>query len=141
MGNMKGRIKEEIRRLSTKNYEIVKLSDNLNEIEILFNGPPETPFHGGKFKVRILIPDEYPFKSPSVGFVTKIFHPNVVEIFLPQLLTYPNATDPLNTEAASLFLRDKSLYEKKVKEFMKLYSEKVTHEKNDESSASVENEV
>merc|ERR1711890_1756 len=79
MGNMKGRIKEEIRRLSTKNYEIVKLSDNLNEIEILFNGPPETPFHGGKFKVRILIPDEYPFKSPSVGFVTKIFHPNIDE--------------------------------------------------------------
>ena len=40
---------------------------------------------------------------------------NVFEVFLPQLLTYPNPQDPLNSEAASLLNRDKAQYEQKVK--------------------------
>jgi len=40
---------------------------------------------------------------------------NVVEVFLPQLLMYPNPTDPLNGEAASLHMRDQETYVKKVK--------------------------
>ena len=40
---------------------------------------------------------------------------NVFEVFLPQLLIYPNASDPLNDEAASLMMRDSTAYEQKVK--------------------------
>jgi len=40
---------------------------------------------------------------------------NVIEVFLPQLLTYPNPTDPLNGEAAALLLRDPQGYQNKVK--------------------------
>lgn len=40
---------------------------------------------------------------------------NIFEVFLPQLLRYPNPTDPLNGEAAALLMRDGSLYEEKVK--------------------------
>jgi hypothetical protein len=40
---------------------------------------------------------------------------NVFESFLPQLLLYPNATDPLNGEAASLLIREPALYNLKVK--------------------------
>jgi len=39
---------------------------------------------------------------------------NVFEVFLPQLLTYPNPSDPLNSDAASMFLKDPSRYEEKV---------------------------
>jgi Ubiquitin-conjugating enzyme len=40
---------------------------------------------------------------------------NVFEVFLPQLLLYPNPSDPLNGEAAALMMRDRQAYDKKVK--------------------------
>jgi len=40
---------------------------------------------------------------------------NIFEVFLPQLLRYPNPNDPLNGEAASLLMRHPKEYEAKVK--------------------------
>jgi len=40
---------------------------------------------------------------------------NVFEVFLPQLLLYPNASDPLNSDAAALMIRDHATYEQRVK--------------------------
>lgn len=40
---------------------------------------------------------------------------NIFEVFLPQLLRYPNPTDPLNGEAAALLMREPKSYEYKVK--------------------------
>ena len=40
---------------------------------------------------------------------------NVFETFLPQLLLYPNPTDPLNGEAAALLMREPEAYNVKVK--------------------------
>ncbi len=40
---------------------------------------------------------------------------NIFEVFLPQLLRYPNPTDPLNGEAAALLMREPKSYEVKVK--------------------------
>eukprot|EP00976_Prorocentrum_cordatum_P059220 1175393-Prorocentrum_minimum.AAC.2 len=39
----------------------------------------------------------------------------VFEVFLPQLLLYPNPTEPLNGEAAALLMREPEAYNKKVK--------------------------
>lgn len=40
---------------------------------------------------------------------------NVFEVFLPQLLLYPNPADPLNGEAASLLMREPQSYNQKVR--------------------------
>lgn len=40
---------------------------------------------------------------------------NIFEVFLPQLLRYPNPNDPLNGEAAALLMRHPKEYEMKVK--------------------------
>ncbi len=40
---------------------------------------------------------------------------NVFETFLPQLLLYPNPSDPLNGEAAALLLREPEMYKSKVR--------------------------
>lgn len=47
---------------------------------------------------------------------------NIFEVFLPQLLTYPNAADPLNGEAATLQLREPERYRQKVIEYVQKYA-------------------
>lgn len=43
---------------------------------------------------------------------------NIFEIFLPQLLRYPNPSDPLNGEAAALLMRDPAAYARKVETYV-----------------------
>ena len=53
---------------------------------------------------------------------------NIFEVFLPQLLTYPNPGDPLNGEAAGLLLRDPQNYEARVKGGLTLSPRQLYHE-------------
>jgi len=43
---------------------------------------------------------------------------NVFEVFLPQLLLYPNPSDPLNGEAAALLMREPERYKQKIREYV-----------------------
>lgn len=47
---------------------------------------------------------------------------NIFEVFLPQLLRYPNPNDPLNGEAAALLMRHPAEYDNKVKGKLNTFS-------------------
>ena len=46
---------------------------------------------------------------------------NVFDVFLPQLLLYPNPKDPLNGEAAKLYLNNKDKFDEKVWLYVEKY--------------------
>ena len=52
-------------------------SITVSEIHAIIQGPEGTPFHGGSFRMKLVIYDEYPNTPPKGYFLTKIFHPNI----------------------------------------------------------------
>ncbi|KAK6153039.1 hypothetical protein DH2020_012678 [Rehmannia glutinosa] len=158
----------DVMKLMMSDYTVEPINDGINEFNVEFHGPKESPYEGGVWKVRVELPDAYPYKSPSIGFLNKIFHPNVdeqsgsvcldvinqswspmfdllnvFEVFLPQVLLYPNPSDPLNGDAASLMMKDKAQYEQKVRglrcqkmnlEYCERYARKEHIEISDEES-------
>ena len=126
---------KDIQSLGESHHIEYENEDNFNILFVVLDAPDCYPWKGGKWKIRIELPEHYPYKSPSVGFVTKIWHPNVcynsgticldvlntewspifnldcvVNKYLPLLLQDPNPKDPLNHEAAKQFLTDKEIY-------------------------------
>ncbi|KAK5125573.1 hypothetical protein LTR08_005201 [Meristemomyces frigidus] len=57
---------------------ILANEDDMNIWEATMDGPSDSPYTGGRFKIQITLPKEYPFKPPRVAFLTKIYHPNVM---------------------------------------------------------------
>ncbi len=49
------------------------------DIQADIEGPKDTPYEGGLFRVRFVISSEFPQIAPKGFFLTKIFHPNVSE--------------------------------------------------------------
>jgi len=55
----------------------VEMIHDFKELVGTIQGPPDSPYEGGIFKINILIPASYPFEPPKMKFKTKIWHPNI----------------------------------------------------------------
>ena len=51
-------------------YTAAPLEDNIFEWHFTIRGPRDSPFEGGIFHGRILLPPEYPFKPPNIMLLT-----------------------------------------------------------------------
>lgn len=106
--------------------------------------PEQGIWRCGKFDFQFVIPNGFPFDRPLVTCMTRIWHPNIEEtgavclnilrdsytpvmsilqlaIGLQFLFTDPNPASPLNQEASSQLEVDPEGFEKKAKEYIRLY--------------------
>jgi len=102
---------------------------NNRYFHVTINGPNDSPFEKGFFKLELFLPEEYPMAAPKVRFLTKIYHPNIdklgricldilkdkwspalqmrtVLLSIQALLSAPNPDDPLDNDVADTWKRD-----------------------------------
>lgn len=107
--------------------------NNIFHLQAMIFGPTDSPYAGGMFKLDINVPEKYPFRPPSIKFITKIYHVNIsmngdicldilkhnwspvlkleaVLLSILSLLTDPNPNDPLNASAAEVYRNDPQVY-------------------------------
>lgn len=136
---------KDIKKNSIENFSIGFNKDDIQKINVTLFGPKETPYENGIFYLTIYITDNYPFHPPIVKFNTPVYHPNIsdsgeiclnilkkdwspiltikkVLLGIIALLNNPNPDDPLQSDVAEIYIKDKKLYEKNVKDYVLTYA-------------------
>ena len=109
---------------------------------VVMDGPIDSPYAGGKFKIQIEFPQNYPTDCPIFRFLTKICHINIngehiclsslnyynsntsisdilCQIFM--MLTSPNENSPYNTYI-DLYNNNHAQYLSKAREMTRIYA-------------------
>lgn len=129
------RLMAEIRELVKHPPEGIEYLENedgdnsVSEVHAMITGPEGTPFHKGKFHMKLILSSDYPQSPPRGYFLTKIYHPNIAangdicvntlkRDWTPEvtfkhilqvircLLIVPFPESSLNDEAGKLFMED-----------------------------------
>lgn len=153
-------VRKELIKLHRKPPEDIKININeadISQIEAEITGPVETPFEGGKFRVRLTLSRDFPASPPKGIFLTKIFHPNVsdkgeicvntlkkdwkadlgighVLAVIRCLLIFPNPESALNEEAGRMLNENYESYRKRALLFTKIHAKPPAVDKCESSS-------
>ena len=144
------RIQKEFEKLS--NEPIIgctaqPLSDrNQMKWKATITGPVDSPYEGGVFTLSIDFPENYPFKPPTVQFVTAVYHPNIdksgeicvdilkseawspaltiqkVLLSICSLLNEPNPDSPLESDIATLYKNNRKQFNTNARTYTRKYA-------------------
>ena len=130
------------------------MEENVSEVFAEIRGPENTPFESGTFKMKLVLPPDYPNAAPKGYFLTKIFHPNIrqpsgeicvntlkrdwrpdlglrhVLMVIRCLLIEPFPESALNEEAARMLLEEYDEYFARAKMFTAIHAKSSTNEGN-----------
>lgn len=53
------------------------IDNNLLHWNLMIEGPPDTLYEGGMFRVELKFPEDYPNNPPEMIFVSEMWHPNI----------------------------------------------------------------
>jgi len=152
------KVLKEINDLTAENLDGVQLVPNeldICDIQAFIDGPADTPYFGGMFRLKLILCKGFPAQPPKAYFITKIFHPNVASngeicvntlkkdwkpelgikhilLTVKCLLIVPNPESALNEEAGKLLLEDYDEYSSRAR----LYTEIHAKNKNQSSKSS-----
>ena len=146
-GPLVRRLKQELQDIQEEEHENISVSaleDDIREWHCLVNGPPDTPYEDGIWKLKIIIGQNWPHHAPRVQLATKIMHVNVqkrvclsvldhwdstyhlvqIPLGFYGLLQEPDFSDPLNTELCDLHKKNEQAYLDLVRNYTNAYAKK-----------------
>ena len=121
-------------------------------------GPNSTPYENGIFRVKLVIPNNFPLSASKGYFLTKIYHPNISEkgeicvntlkkdwnpaqwslynVFevIKCLLIVPFPQSALNEDAGKIFMEDYAEYYKIAKIYTNIYAIKPNNNNNNSNN-------
>lgn len=142
------RIQKETHNLASEpppGIEAAPDPSNYRYFKIIMTGPAGTPYEGGRYRLELFLPEQYPMEPPKVRFLTKIYHPNIdalgricldilkdkwspalqirtVLLSVQALLSAPEPDDPLDTKVADHFKHDRQAAEERAREWRQMYA-------------------
>lgn len=142
------RVLKEINEINSENMDGIRLIPNeqdICDIQAFIDGPADTPYFGGVFRLKLILCKGFPAQPPKAYFVTKIFHPNVaangeicvntlkkdwkpelgikhILITVKCLLIVPNPESALNEEAGKLLLEDYEEYSSRARLYTDIHA-------------------
>lgn len=142
------KILQDLKKLQTDPLEFAEINaneKNINNWEIIYYGPKDTPYEDGKFTLQVKFSNSYGIQAPNVKFETEIFHMNVsatgaicmsllvdewdisntmsdVLIELDELMHNPDPSSALNMDALLLFVDNKNAHNQMAAEWTQKYA-------------------